>query len=102
MKYIFIAIALLLSACGTTKTHDTLNKHMSQNDCQGAVKYLSSQEKAYGTNMHLNYLLDSAMINLQCGNYGKSNAHFHKAEDLAEKLWTKSISREALSLVTND
>ncbi len=73
MKYIFIAFAVLLSACVTTKTYDTLSKHMSQNDCQGAVKYISSQEKTYGKNMRLNYLLDSAMINLQCGNYDKSN-----------------------------
>lgn len=102
MKYTLIALALLLSACVTTQTQDTLGKHMGRNDCEGAVKYISAQKKAYGTNMRLNFLLDSAMINLQCGNYDKSNAYFHKADDLAEKLWTKSISSEAAAYVTND
>ncbi|MEE4112968.1 MAG: hypothetical protein V2I40_09155, partial [Desulfobacteraceae bacterium] len=47
-------------------------------------------------------LLDAAMAYMQYGNLDAAQSNFRSAEDLAERLWTESISRNALSLVTND
>jgi hypothetical protein len=46
--------------------------------------------------------MDSAMINMQCGNIKEANRYFHDAEDLSKSLWTKSISQGAASMLTND
>jgi len=91
-----------LSSCASGLNYKTLDEQMNAGDCQGATAYLEAQEGAYGNNMRLNYLLDSAVINLQCGNYSKSNSYFQEAEDLAERLWTKSVTSEAAAFVTND
>lgn len=102
LKALTLLLFLALSACASGLNYKTLDEQMNAGDCQGATAYLEAQEGAYGKNMRLNYLLDSAVINLQCGNYSKSNSYFHDAEDLAERLWTKSVSSEAASFVTND
>ena len=102
LKILTLLLFLASSGCATGLNYKVLDEHMNADDCQGGIAYLEGQEGEYGKNMRLNYLLDSAMINLRCGNYKESNKYFHDAEDLAEHLWTKSVSSEAASFVTND
>jgi len=71
-------------------------------DCVAATEYIENNKKDYGSNRELLFLLDAGMINMLCGNYEKSNAYFHRAEILAEELWTKSITRESASFLLND
>lgn len=97
-----LSLGLLLSACASGLDYKVLDTHMTGNNCQGALDYVKGEKGTYGENMRLNYLLDMGMVNLQCKNYDKSNGYFHRAEDLSDQLWTKSISREVASLVTND
>lgn len=101
-KLVPLSLALFLSACASGINYKTLETHMTENNCQGALDYLKGEKGAYGKNMRLNYLLDMGMVNLQCKNYDKSNSYFHQAEDLSDQLWTKSISSEAASFITND
>ena len=70
--------------------------------CPEAAEYIKSHEKEYGTNRKLLFLLDAAMINMLCRNYEESNGYFRKADDLADNLWTKSITKEAGSFLLND
>jgi hypothetical protein len=72
------------------------------NNCPVATEYVEKREKNYGPNRRLLFLLDSATVNMLCGNYVVSNDYFHRAEDLAEELWTRSVSREAASFLVND
>ncbi|MDT8318004.1 MAG: hypothetical protein RQ824_08455 [bacterium] len=102
LKISALLLFIALSGCASGLNYKTLDEQMNANDCKGATAYLESQEGAYGKNMRLNYLLDSAIINMQCGNYNKSNSYFHDAETLAEQLWTKSVSSETAAFVTND
>ena len=107
MKIIFkklalISLGLSLSACASGLDYKVLDSHMAANNCDGALKYIKKEKETYGENMRLNYLLDMGMVNLQCRNYDESNGYLHRAEDLADQLWTKSVSREAAALVTND
>lgn len=47
-------------------------------------------------------LLDRGLLLQAEGRYTESNAVFEKAEVLVEDLYTRSLSKEALSLLTND
>ncbi len=75
---------------------------MTANSCNEAVKYIETSENRYGRNDKLLFLMDSAMINMLCGNYDAGNKYFKKAEYLGEELWTKSVSQYTLSMVSND
>jgi hypothetical protein len=48
------------------------------------------------------YLLEHGLLLHYAGDYRQSNEVFERAEILSEDLYTKSISREAASLVTSD
>lgn len=98
---VLILISLILFACAGPN-YKILQKHMKSDECQLGIQYLKKKENIYGSNMKLNFLLDSAMIHFQCGNYEQSNQLLKSAEDLAEELWTKSISKQLASFVIND
>ena len=82
--------------------YHTLESYLVNNDCAAASDYLENHKKKYGSNRELLFLLDSAMINMLCGNYEKSNENFHRAEALTEELWTKSITKESAAFLLND
>jgi uncharacterized protein len=74
-------------------------RRMVRGDYAGA---LASLEKPDGkTNMVL-YRLERGLIMHYQGGYELSNAEFERAEALIEDLYTRSASREAAALLTND
>lgn len=104
-RHIFFIIPPLLflfSGCAGSIKYNTLENYVSSGNCRLAVEYLQDKESAYGNPRRLNFLLDSAMINMLCGKYEESNRYLHEAERLAEKLWTRSLTGEAASLLIND
>ncbi|MEE9523730.1 MAG: hypothetical protein V3V59_03155 [Thermodesulfovibrionales bacterium] len=106
MKLSFKVLAVLslmvLYGCAGGVKYDILGNYVRQDKCLEASRYVEEKQKEYGPNRQLLYNLDSGMINMECGYYEKSNNSFHAAEDLAEKLWTKSILKEAASFLLND
>lgn len=103
MKYaVVIFIFALFSGCAGGINYSTLEDHIRADNCTFATEYVEKKKQEYGSNKRLLYLLDSAMVNMICGNYEKSNGYLHSAEDLAENLWTKSVSREMASFILND
>lgn len=48
------------------------------------------------------YFIDAGMLNHYARSYDASNAKLHLAEEAAEELFTKSVSRAAASLLLND
>ena len=99
---LFITIFALLFGCSSGLNYRKLNHHLSSNNCKSAVEYMEQTEGDYGSNAKLLFLLDSAMVNMYCGNFEISQKSFHKAEDLADILWTKSVSKNIFSLVSNE
>ena len=98
-----VIIALfLLSGCAGSLDYKKLGTHMRADQCSLAVNYVKEHEKDYGANQRLLFLLDAAMINMMCGNSKASNRYYHSAEKLADELWTKSFSKEAVSFLVND
>jgi hypothetical protein len=100
--FIFIVTLFTLSGCAGGLKYKVLDEHIRTDNCSLAVEYIKNHEKDYGSNRRLLFLLDSAMINMLCGNYEESNGYFHSAEDLAEDLWTKSLTKETASFLLND
>ncbi len=97
-----IIAALVLSGCAGGNIFPRIDKHLASGDCPAAMALFNESGNAYGRNEQLLYLLDAAMVYMQCGNFDAAQENFHSAEDLAEALWTKSISLNTLSLVSND
>lgn len=104
MKKIIVAVflAFLLCSCAPKVNYQTLQTTMASGNCSGAAELLKNNQKQYGKKAQLLYLMDSGMINLQCGNFDIAGKFFGDAEDLANQLWTKSITQGASSMVTND
>jgi hypothetical protein len=73
--------------------------HMSREQYDRA---LAEFDKEGGSENDVLYLLERALLLHYTGAHAQSNELFERAEVLAEDLYTKSISREAASLVTSD
>ena len=101
-KAIFLVWAVMLSGCAGGNIYPKLHQSLSRGDCAGAGALIETNQKLYGVNAQLLYLLDGAMVALQCREYDRMQERLHAAEDLAEKLWTESISRHAAAMVTSD
>ncbi|GBD97020.1 MAG TPA: hypothetical protein ENG83_03925 [Nitrospirae bacterium] len=104
MKTILLSIIFLftLSACAGSLNYNILDNYMKTGSCPLAAEYVKKHEKDYGSNERLLFLLDSAMIDMLCGNYEESSRYFQSAEDLAGDLWTKSFTKETASFLVND
>ncbi|MGA1824097.1 MAG: COG3014 family protein [bacterium] len=102
LLFIVLVVSAFLEGCAPRFNYVVLENHMRGGNCPGAIEFLKKNERSYGINCKLNFLLDSAMISLRCGHYDTSNHYFHEAEKLAEKLWTKSLTKEISSFITND
>ena len=104
MKFVLVSIIFLftLSACAGSLNYNILDNYMNTGRCPFAVEYVKKHEKDYGSNERLLFLLDSAMIDMLCGNYEQSSRYFQSAEDLAGDLWTKSFTKETASFLVND
>jgi hypothetical protein len=88
--------------CAGLDLYPGLNQRLQAGDCQGAVALIDASAKAYGGNSQLLFLLDSAMVGLQCGDFDQAQERLRAAERLADQLWTESVSRNVASFLTND
>ncbi|GAB6094437.1 hypothetical protein JCM14469_06890 [Desulfatiferula olefinivorans] len=104
MKKIIVAVfcALLLCSCAPKFNYMALQTAMTSGNCPGSLDLLKNSEAAYGKKAKLLHLLDSGMIHFQCDDPKTASRFFLEADELAQNLWTKSLSKEAASYVTND
>ncbi len=104
-KQILILIAtLLLTSCTTRaiKRLDILSETYEKSGYQGAINQVKKVEKSYGKQGELLYWADLGSLYHYAGMYDSSNICLEKAFTIFDDLFTKSISNEAASLVTND
>lgn len=99
-KYLFLILLITQSGCATYAqfTGDYRTLVGNQNYTQ-ALENLNDSKKG---NNKLLYLLEAGLIAHYQKQYEKSNQYFSAAEKHADALFTKSISRQAASLITND
>lgn len=97
----WVAIGLCLAGCAatySTQMRGTL-KRVGNRDYAAALARI---EKPEGKTNKVLYRLERGLILHYQGEYELSNAEFEKAEKLIDELFTKSASREAAALLTND
>ena len=75
---------------------------MASGNCPGSVQLVNSSKEIYGSKALLLHMLDSGMIHFQCNSPKEAISFFQNADELAQQLWTKSISKEAAAFITND
>jgi hypothetical protein len=102
-----IAVALL-AACSSLSTQRGFYKPITQDvengDYSAAVAKLEKarEDKKYAEKDRFLYFVDAGMANHYAGNYETSNQKLQLAEVTAEELFTRSISRAAMTLLLND
>jgi hypothetical protein len=74
-------------------------KNLEKGDYAGALNKL---KKPDGSTNKVLYRLEKALIYHYQGRYEESNIEYEKAEVLIDRLYTRSLSREAAALLTND
>jgi hypothetical protein len=102
-KNLFALLILFITcSCAPKFNYAHLQSSMASGNCTGSADLLKNSKETYGDKATLLYLLDSGMINFQCNNLKYASKSFSDADELAQNLWTKSISKEAASYATND
>jgi hypothetical protein len=99
---LFLLSCGLLAAAGCasySETHLGLRDQFVHQDLAGAQQLVD--DLADGRNQLLAFL-ETATIHHAAGRWQESNQVFQQAEDLAEDLYTRSVSEGAFSLISND
>ncbi len=95
-----LAAALTASGCATyTDKALRVRSTLGQGDFAAAREFLE-KEKPGGSG--LPYLMELGLVLRLQEDFAASNAAFDEAELLVDELYTKSVSKEALALVSND
>lgn len=104
MKRLVLVLTLLIAVtgCAPKFNYATLDSLLKAGDCQGSKEMLKTKQADYGSHAQLLYHLDCAMISYLCGDLQNATATFHEADEMAQALWTKSISAGAASMLVND
>jgi hypothetical protein len=107
--YIFAFLAILaLLACGYLKTHtEFYNPIINDLKTENYSRAIATIDKSKEKKQYLNkdrvlYYLDKGIVLYYQKEYDQSNQYLEDAELAMEELFTKSISKAALSLLLND
>lgn len=93
---------LLISCAGTAEFYEEIDREVSSGNYHNALNEIRESRQLYGENSSVLFDLDMGLLFHYAGLYDSSTNHFFNAERQIEDLYTKSISREALSLILND
>jgi len=104
MKRLVLVVALLIATtgCAPTFNYANLDSLLKAGDCIGSKEMIKTRQADYGSHAQLLFHLDNAMIHYQCGDLPTAAAEFSEADEMAQLLWTKSISAGAASFLVND
>jgi hypothetical protein len=104
---LILLLAVFLSGCASLMTntyrYNGTREMLASRDTQSAIKRLESRKTGqYRHKDRVVKYLDLGMLYHYQGDYVKSNQFLEKAELAMEQLYTKSVSKAALSLLLND
>lgn len=106
--FIFVISAILIVRCAATRTNvsvfSAIVSDLQVNNYQAAIQKidLARKNKEYTKKDRVLFYLDKGSILHYQGDYEKSNEHLEAAEQAMEELFTRSISKAALSFLLND
>jgi hypothetical protein len=102
-----ISFTLVMTGCASLKTSTAQYKGtrelMEKRDIPAVIRKLETRKsKLYKNKDRVLEYLDLGMLYHYQGDYVKSNQLLEQAEQAMEELYTKSVSKAALSLLLND
>lgn len=100
---LFITV-IVFASCATTdrESQKKIKSHLSAGNTKSALEVAKSDKFFEDENSKLLKLVELATIHHLNHNYYQSLELFNEAQELSNKLYTRSISRAALSKITND
>jgi uncharacterized protein len=101
--FVVVLAALYVSACASyTEQTKEIRRDFRGENYKSSLKKLDKSDLKTATKDRLLYLLEKAMIQDRLGESKKSRSTLMEADRLADKLYTVSISKTALSFIYND
>ena len=102
-----VAAVLLLSGCASMSTNKehlaTTEQMLARHDYAAAANtVLRARDVGYTPKERVVFWLDLGMLEHYAAQWDSSNTNLTDAEDAIEELFTKSVSKAALSLLLND
>ena len=104
MKRLIVILSLFIitTGCAPTFNYTNLDNLLRAGDCAGSKEMLKKSQDKYGNKAQLIYHLDTAMTHYLCGDMTQAAEELNRADDMAQELWTLSVSDGAASFLTND
>lgn len=102
LLFFLLGLSLFSSCAPTIKHYPRINHYLLVRDYDSAYKVVKQNKGTYAERNAVLYYLDEGIISHFAGRYKESNKSFFEAEAIMDKLYTKSISKEAASFVISD
>jgi hypothetical protein len=102
LAFFLLGLFLFCSCAPTIKHYPRINQYLLVGDYDSAYKVVKQSRGTYAERNAVLYYLDEGIISHFAGRYKESNKSFFEAEAMMDKLYTKSISKEAASFVISD
>jgi len=105
---VFVSVLLINAGCSSVATkkgfYEEITPELRDHNYDAALEKLeeAKAKNKYANKDRLIYYIDAGLAHHYAGNYEVSNTHLTRAEETAEELYTKSVSRAAASLILND
>ena len=97
----FVIISLLLQGCASNLQREmAVDRFLREDDFASAIEELKSNEEDFGSNSRLLYLMNMGALLHYAGRYEESNRYLQEAYELADALYTKSVTRMVASTVS--
>ena len=100
--FFLLSILFLFSCASGVKYYPQVNADILNQDYDSAYRLIKENKNAFKKRNILLYYLDKGIIAHFASRFEESNQCFSMAESIMERLYTKSISREASSFIIND
>ncbi len=102
----FCIIIIFLTGCAVP-FHKKLDQYLSAGQYKEADELIESEktnpkENIYSSKNELLYFFDKGAVRQMMGDYKTSSDNLEKAEDIIDKLYTKSLTDETWSFFSND
>lgn len=103
-RALIASLGLLLVGCASTgRVQQQIEQNLLVGDYGLALEVVEQErDRTYRGRNRLLYHLEKGMLLHLDGRYAESNAEFETAKRLGDDLYSRSISNEGLSLMTND
>lgn len=103
-----LLLVIIFTGCSSlmtdTRFYEPVLENLQKGNYDAAAKYITdaAENDHYSDKDRVIEYLDKGIVFHYQGEYEKSNAEFDKAETAIEELFTKSISKGAVSVLLND